>query len=92
MDHVFRHVQVLQQPLLDWAAASGCARPLLAGRAPASGILSLRVDDAAGLNAALAKAGITCVPREGAVRFAPHFYNTTAEMERVVDVLRAALE
>jgi selenocysteine lyase/cysteine desulfurase len=28
--------------------------------------------------------------REGAIRLSPHFYNTVAEMERVVDILEHA--
>jgi selenocysteine lyase/cysteine desulfurase len=33
--------------------------------------------------------GIVCAPREGLVRFSPHFYNDEDEVQRVVDVLRA---
>jgi selenocysteine lyase/cysteine desulfurase len=29
------------------------------------------------------------VPREGAVRFAPHFYNTASDVERALAVLRS---
>jgi cysteine desulfurase/selenocysteine lyase len=36
----------------------------------------------------LEEAGIVTSPREGKIRFSPHFYNTTDEAERVVDVLR----
>jgi selenocysteine lyase/cysteine desulfurase len=32
--------------------------------------------------------GIVCAPREGLLRFSPHFYNTLDEAERVVEVLR----
>ncbi len=37
--------------------------------------------------AALKRAGITASLREGALRFAPHCYNTIEEMARVVEVL-----
>jgi len=33
--------------------------------------------------------GIVCAPREGLLRFSPHFYNDEAEVERVIEVLRA---
>jgi cysteine desulfurase/selenocysteine lyase len=33
--------------------------------------------------------GIVCAPREGLVRFSPHFYNDEDEVQRVVGVLRA---
>jgi selenocysteine lyase/cysteine desulfurase len=49
------------------------------------------VDDAAGLSSTLAAAGVSSVPREGAIRFAPHLYNTRTELERVVGLLRATL-
>jgi cysteine desulfurase/selenocysteine lyase len=31
---------------------------------------------------------IVCAPREGMLRFAPHFYNDESDVERVIDVLR----
>jgi len=39
------------------------------------------------LHAELEKEGIVCSPREGMLRFSPHFYNTEEEAERVVEVL-----
>jgi len=41
------------------------------------------------LHGALEKEGIVCAPREGMLRFSPHFYNDEKEVTRVVDVLRA---
>src|SRR5262249_32741508 len=38
----------------------------------------------------LEEQGIVCAPREGLLRFSPHFYNTVDEAARVVDVLRNA--
>jgi cysteine desulfurase/selenocysteine lyase len=32
--------------------------------------------------------GVVCAPREGMLRFSPHFYNQESEIDRVVDVLR----
>jgi selenocysteine lyase/cysteine desulfurase len=32
--------------------------------------------------------GVVCAPREGMLRFAPHFYNDDAEIDRVIEVLR----
>lgn len=34
--------------------------------------------------------GVVCAPREGMLRFSPHFYNEESEIERVIDVLRGA--
>jgi len=32
--------------------------------------------------------GVVCAPREGMLRFSPHFYNDDAEVDRVIDLLR----
>ena len=42
------------------------------------------------LHGLLEKEGIVCAPREGMLRFSPHFYNSDEEVERVVSVLRGA--
>ena len=34
--------------------------------------------------------GVVCAPREGMLRFSPHFYNVESEIDRVIDVLRDA--
>jgi len=33
--------------------------------------------------------GIVCAPREGMLRFAPHFYNDESDVERVIEVLQS---
>lgn len=43
------------------------------------------------LHGALEKEGIVCAPREGFLRFSPHFYNDQGEIDRVVEVLRKVL-
>jgi selenocysteine lyase/cysteine desulfurase len=32
--------------------------------------------------------GVVCAPREGMLRFSPHFYNDDREVDRVIDLLR----
>jgi cysteine desulfurase / selenocysteine lyase len=32
--------------------------------------------------------GVVCAPREGMLRFSPHFYNVESEIDQVIDVLR----
>lgn len=43
------------------------------------------------LHTGLEREGIICAPREGLLRFSPHFYNDDAEIDRVVEVLRRLL-
>lgn len=37
----------------------------------------------------LEEQGIVCAPREGMLRFSPHFYNDASDVDRVLEVLRA---
>ncbi|MGZ4809714.1 MAG: aminotransferase class V-fold PLP-dependent enzyme [Thermoanaerobaculia bacterium] len=41
------------------------------------------------LHGLLEKERIVCAPREGMLRFSPHFYNSDEEVERVVEVARS---
>lgn len=57
-----------------------------------SGIVGAAVSDGRELirlHGELEKESIICAPREGMLRFSPHFYNDEAEVARVVDVLRS---
>ena len=64
-----------------------------------SGILTARhpAKDPSGLNAALEKASVSASYRRTRdhgfwLRFSPHFYNTSAEIDRVLDVLSEAVK
>ncbi|HUH12335.1 MAG TPA: aminotransferase class V-fold PLP-dependent enzyme [Longimicrobiales bacterium] len=85
---VWAHIQAVQAPLLAWAEGREDVT-LVSDASPAhrSGIVCLRPANPARAYAALERAGVTCALREGALRFAPHFYNTVEEMERVVGIL-----
>lgn len=52
-----------------------------------SGIVAFRASDSAARFAALQRAGVVCVLREGAIRISAHLYNTREEIERVVEIL-----
>jgi cysteine desulfurase/selenocysteine lyase len=54
-----------------------------------AGILSFTVANLDRSAAALREGGVVFSVREGAIRLAPHFYNTVDEMERVVEILDA---
>jgi cysteine desulfurase/selenocysteine lyase len=53
-----------------------------------SGIVSLKHDDAEDIFNYLSKMDIICAVREGYLRFAPHFYNTEKEIDKVVVELK----
>jgi cysteine desulfurase/selenocysteine lyase len=84
---IWAHIRQVQQPLLEWAARSPVVLLSDTREAHRSGIVSFRTADVEATANALREAGVGCVTRAGAIRLAVHFYNTVAEMERVVDVL-----
>lgn len=91
VDAIFEHVRALHEPLRHWATQADADIVGGADVAHGSCILPVAVPDTERLHAALAEAGVTCVPREGAIRFSPHFYNTMDEMEQVARILRGSL-
>lgn len=92
IEAIRRHLLALHEPVLEWVAGREDVRlvtPEEEGRR--AGILSFippRVDHVC---VALEEAGVAFARREGALRLAPHFYNTLEEMERVVEILEGAL-
>jgi selenocysteine lyase/cysteine desulfurase len=80
------HTRQLQEPLIRWAEQHEVrvASPLDQHR---SAILCLAPPDARERYQALRDAGVIASFREGAIRLAPHLFNSLDEMERVVEVL-----
>lgn len=89
--HIAGHVRALQEPLLHWARERGVriTSPLDHHR---SAILCLAPEKARASYDALATAGVITSFREGAIRLAPHLFNSMEEMERVVDVMGVGLK
>lgn len=56
-----------------------------------AGIISFTVDDAAAVTAELLRAGVHVVEKMGRVRVSPHFYNSTADVDRFAEALHTAL-
>ncbi len=83
---IAEHLRVLQAPVLEWAARCG-VRVVSPAGSHGSGILCVAPADVGGAFRALKSAHVVCGMREGAIRLSPHFYNTVAEMEQVVDIL-----
>jgi cysteine desulfurase / selenocysteine lyase len=93
VEAIWRRIQTVQQPILDWAAERDDVR-VASEQEPRhrSGILSLGTPVPDQVHAALVEAGVTCALREGSVRLSPHFYNTPAEGERVATIIRGAVD
>lgn len=88
---VRRHIQDVQEPLLGWVEAHPEVR-LVTPREPErrAGIVSFVPPSVDRTMAALSHGGVVYAVRDGAVRLAPHFYNTRDEMEEVVSLLEEA--
>jgi selenocysteine lyase/cysteine desulfurase len=88
---IARHIRGLQEPLIDWGRQHDVriVSPLDQHR---SSILCLAPEDARASYEALREAGVIASFREGAIRLAPHLFNSMDEMERVVEVLGGRLK
>jgi selenocysteine lyase/cysteine desulfurase len=87
VDAISRYLHALGQPVLAWAARRGVAVVSPTDDVHRSQIVCIAPPDAKEAHRRLRQAGIVCAFREGAIRLAPHCYNTIEEMEKVVDVL-----
>lgn len=84
------HILHVHEPLIEWASARSDVRmwtPLESARR--AGIISFFPPDVSTVAADLRRERVVFSVRDGAIRFAPHFYNTVEEMERVVGLLAA---
>ncbi len=91
VDRVSAHIGRLVEPLLAWAAAHPDVR-LVTPTAPErrAGVVSFESPALAELSAALKARKVVHVVREGAIRLAPHCYNTPEEIQTVVRALDGA--
>lgn len=53
-----------------------------------SGIVSVKIDNSETQFEKLKENKVHCALREGIIRFAPHFYNTKDELEKIVEILK----
>jgi len=87
-DAVTAHVRRLTDRVVDWALGRDDVRLVTpADPAKRAGIVCLEPRDAAGASARLRAAGVIHSLREGAIRLAPHCYNTVDEIDRALAVL-----
>ena len=90
VDRVWRHVDALCEQacakLVDEAGATLLCDRSAGGR---SGIVTFGLEgrDPVELHRLLVGRGIACSPRGGGIRISPHGYNTTEEIDRLVDAV-----
>jgi len=87
VDDIARYARTLHEPLLRWAGENGIRVVSPSDEAHRSAIVCLAPAHPPEAYHALKRAHVVCSLREGAIRLAPHCYNTVEEMERVLDVL-----
>ncbi|HEU0013728.1 MAG TPA: aminotransferase class V-fold PLP-dependent enzyme [Longimicrobium sp.] len=90
-ERIRAHVLGLLDPLAEWLRAREIG--IVSDLSPArrSGIFAFRPHDVDGAFRTLWRAGVNCVPREGAVRLSPHLYNQPEDIARVMEVLEGWL-
>ncbi len=81
------YLRTLGEPLLAWARERGVPVVSPTDDVHRSQIVCIAPPDAKEAHRRLRAAGVVCAMREGAIRLAPHCYNTLEEVEKVVDVL-----
>lgn len=82
------HINSLVERLIDWADSRSDVR-IVSPRDPArrAGVFAFAPQNIDAAYTKLKRGSVTCGTREGAIRLAPHCYNTMAEMERVIALL-----
>lgn len=82
------HIEQLVDRLVDWASSRDDVRLWTpTDRARRAGVVAMVPQDMPAAIARLKEAGVVFVPREGAIRLAPHGYNTVEEIERTIAAL-----
>jgi selenocysteine lyase/cysteine desulfurase len=88
IERIRSHVLALLDPLAGWLAEREDATVVSAlDDARRSGVFAFRLGDTQATYAALHRAGVGCVVREGSIRIAPHLYNTAEEIAALIDLL-----
>lgn len=90
VERIARHVEAVGAPVREWASRRG-VRIVSPDGPRGSGMVCLSAADVPRALAALREAGVATSVREGALRLAPHCYNTVEEMSQVADMLDSTL-
>jgi selenocysteine lyase/cysteine desulfurase len=91
VEGIAAYLRSLGEPVLSWAQGRGVPIVSPTDELHRSQIVCIAPPDAKEAHRRLRQAGVVCALREGAIRLAPHCYNTMEEMEKVVEVLDAGL-
>jgi cysteine desulfurase/selenocysteine lyase len=81
------HVSALMDKTIVRLRSAGAAVITPDDAARRAGIVTVRANDAEGVSERLARAGIVCGLREGAIRLSPHLYSTEDDVDRAVDLI-----
>lgn len=90
VEAIAAHVESIGRPVIEWAERRG-VRCLSSSGPRGSGMVCLAAADIPHGLAALKEAGVAVGVREGALRIAPHCYNTIEELTRVAEILDGAI-
>jgi selenocysteine lyase/cysteine desulfurase len=88
---IARHTELLLDPVIEWLRDHDEVE-IVSSLEPAhrSAIFSFRTPAVDAVFERLASAGVTCGRREGAIRLAPHLYNSSDDLARVLEVLESS--
>ncbi len=82
------HIHALADRLVAWAEQRTDVKLWTpSARSRRAGVIAIVPDDMDAMLARLKRAGVVCVPREGAIRLAPHGYNTMDDINRTIAAL-----
>ena len=82
---IAEHIAALGDRIVAWAQDRDDVQLWTpADRSRRAGVFALVPRDMDGMLHRLKAAGVVCVPREGAIRLAPHAYNTEADVDRAL--------
>jgi selenocysteine lyase/cysteine desulfurase len=84
---VSKHITGLADQIVEWAASHGVELVTPSAPERRGGIIALRPRDPRDASAKLRQARVTHSLREGAIRFSPHAYNTSEEIDYALDII-----
>jgi cysteine desulfurase/selenocysteine lyase len=84
---IARYAESLATHILEWAGERGIQSVTPGDRLHRAGIVALRAPDGLAASARLRENGVVHSFREGAIRLAPYFFNTPAELDRALSLL-----